>query len=385
MRPARPAPPPWPVELTDGVVRLRGHGRQDVDAVAEQCRDPETARWTSLPQPYTRAHAREFVAGRPVAWREGREHTFAIEADGVYAGALTVRPRGDGTALVGFALHPAARGRGLVTRAQRLALPWAFETLGVSVLRWRALVGNWPSRRAAWAVGFRHEGTVRGLVSHAGEPVDAWLGSLGRDDPMAPSTPWWDPPVLDGRAAGVGDVVLRTHRGSDVPRIVEGANDPETAWWLTQLPSPYTDRDAVDFLESSREAHATGEGVHWVVADPDTDLLLAQVSVFGLGGSSPAAGEIGYWAHPAARRRGVMTAAARLASRHALLPREDGGLGLRRLLLRASAGNLGSQGVARRAGFTRVGTDRAGHLMRDGTVLDDYRFDLLASELAEPA
>ena len=52
--------------------------------------------------------------------------------------------------------------------------------------------------------------------------------------------------------------------------------------------------------------------------------------------------EIGYWAHPAARGRGVMTEATRLVARHTLLPYEDGGLGHHRVSLRAAAGNAAS-------------------------------------------
>ena len=43
-------------------------------------------------------------------------------------------------------------------------------------------------------------------------------------------------------------------------------------------------------------------------------------------------------------------------------------------------GNLPSQGVARAAGFRLTGTDRRAHLLRDGTVTDLLRFDLLADE-----
>jgi RimJ/RimL family protein N-acetyltransferase len=50
-------------------------------------------------------------------------------------------------------------------------------------------------------------------------------------------------------------------------------------------------------------------------------------------------------------------------------------------LLRAADGNLASQRVAEKAGFTRTGLDRRADPLRDGTVVDDVRFDLLAEEL----
>jgi RimJ/RimL family protein N-acetyltransferase len=52
-----------------------------------------------------------------------------------------------------------------------------------------------------------------------------------------------------------------------------------------------------------------------------------------------------------------------------------------RVLLRTAEANLGSIRVAQKAGFTRSGLDRQGYLMRDGSRVDDVRFDLLADEL----
>ncbi|WP_392466693.1 hypothetical protein ACF3NS_13715 [Arsenicicoccus cauae] len=39
-------------ELTDGVVLLRAHTEGDVPAIVEQCTDPESLRWTTVPRPY---------------------------------------------------------------------------------------------------------------------------------------------------------------------------------------------------------------------------------------------------------------------------------------------------------------------------------------------
>jgi len=95
---------------------------------------------------------------------------------------------------------------------------------------------------------------------------------------------------------------------------------------------------------------------------------------------SSTAGEIGYWTHPDARGRGVMSEAVRLAMRHAFIPREDGGLGRRRLRLNAAAGNSASQHIARANGFVEVGRDRQAEPLGDGTFADLVRFDVLADE-----
>ena len=58
-------------------------------------------------------------------------------------------------------------------------------------MTWRAVVGNWPSRRVAWRAGFRIEGTLRAELVHRDRVRrDAWVGTLLRGDPRAPNEPW---------------------------------------------------------------------------------------------------------------------------------------------------------------------------------------------------
>jgi RimJ/RimL family protein N-acetyltransferase len=265
-----------------------------------------------------------------------------------------------------------------MSRALRLTLRWGYEVLGLDVVLWQAQVGNWASRRVAWSVGFRVEGTVRGLLPHRERRVDAWIGSLRRDDDQAPPHAWFDPPLLHGER-----VTLRPHQDTDVPRIVEACRDTETRHWLSTLPSPYTEDDAREHLLQTRSQQAAGTAVYWAVTAPDDDVLLGEMGVF-VRDDAGRQGEIGYWTHPHARGRGFTTAAARMAARHALLPREEGGLGMDRLLLRAASGNVASQRVAEKAAFRKSGVDRAADPLSDGTIDDDVRYDLLPHELTPP-
>jgi RimJ/RimL family protein N-acetyltransferase len=98
-------------------------------------------------------------------------------------------------------------------------------------------------------------------------------------------------------------------------------------------------------------------------------------------GEPGAAPEIGYWTHPDARGRGLMTTATRLVLRHAVVDVEDGGLGLPRVTLRAAAGNAPSNAVAVAAGLTRTGVARCAERLRDGTVTDMVLYDVLAGEV----
>jgi len=363
-------------------VVLREHREDDVDALVAMLADDEVVRWTSGPPvPYTR----EWVAGRAGAWEQqtSTEWAWVLDLEGRAVGQLSLRPRGDGALELGFVLGRPWWGRGLTSAALREAARWAFRPVeqggaGGKVLHWRARAGNWPSRRVAWACGFRVEGLVRGLLEHRGEPVDGWVGSLRRGDPLRPVVPWLEVPEVE-----VGDLLLRANVPQDAERIVQACSHPSTRQWLSELPDPYTLDDAHGYVASRGEQHAAADGVYWALAPVDRpDHLLGQISLMGLERGLSASGEIGYWVHPDARRRGVATRAVRAVSRHGLLTLDEGGLGLRRVLLRAAEGNLASVGVAQAAGFTEVGRDRDATRTGQGRVVDHLRFDLLAEELA---
>ncbi len=376
-----PAWAPVLVDPTDAALGLRGHRDSDVRDILDQCQDRTTREWTGVPDPYQRHHAEQFVRTRPVEWAAGRQLSFAVEFEGRFAGTVGLRPvpaTAGAAAELGFGLAPWARGRGLAVRAVRILLAWAFDTLPLATVRWSALEGNWASRKVAWTLGFQVHGAVPALVEHHGSARTGWLGTLSCTAPRNPRHPWLAAPVLSGPGeTGAARVVLRPHRAGDSDRIVQACTDPLTQYWLPQLPSPYGAEHAQAFLGECRDDHAAGRAVHWAVTRAGPGQLLGELGLY-LREARDA--EIGYWTHPDARGRRLMTGAVRLAARHALLPAEDGGLGRARVLVRASRSNVASQRVALAAGFRPSGVDRDAERLRDGTVLDMLRFDLVAAE-----
>lgn len=370
--------------LTDGVVTLRAHTPDDVEALYEQATDAVMLRWTTVPDPSTRETARQFATQViPDGWRSDREWAFAVDAPGPdgaprFVGTVSLRNHGEGRAEIAYGAHPWARGRGYVVRALELLLDWGFGERGLRTVIWWANRGNWASRKVAWRLGFSVDGTVREWLPQRGVLYDAWVGVLTSTDQRRPRTPWLDVPRIHGRR-----VVLRDLGDHDVDRIVEACTDERSSYWLTQMPAPYTTADALAWLEQVRELRATGSGVTWAVADPDGDLLLGAVAVFDVDPEGSA--EVGYWAHPDARGRGLMTEACGLVVRHSFIAREDGGLGLLRLRALAADGNTASMRVVEANGFTPTGRFRQVKRMRDGTYLDLVHYDLLASEHPTPA
>ncbi len=374
---------PVPV-LTDEVVRLRGHRLDDVDAATQMCRDPEFARWTTVPVPYGPADAERFITDIvATGWRDQTSYGWAIDAlddDGTARFAGNVDIRTAGRPNIGFGLHPWARGRGVMARAVRLATRWAFDVVGMPVMHWETHVGNLASWRVAWATGFGFHGEVPSFAPQRGELRDVWLATLRPTDDGHPRTTWWDVPVLEGQR-----VRLRPYLDDDVPRIVEACSDPRTRHWLPTLPDPYTVDDARTFVRGRALDASLGKAVVWAVADRDTDLLLADVALFRLDDPMcPGGAEMGFWAHPDARGRGVMSAAVQLALGHAYQPQSEGGLGRHRVQLGSSWTNTASRHVAERAGFTQVGHFRldgiVGASPADRVLEDGAWYDLLATD-----
>lgn len=375
--------------LTDGVVTLRAHRRSDVEAIVEASNDPEMTRWTTIPRPYRKADALRWLAAIQQGWETpGGTRHWAVEwtPEGEnaprYAGTVDLRPRAGRLAQIGYGLHPAARGEGVMARAVRLACSYAFdEGVGdgpVERVHWGAVVGNFASLRVAWATGFvlhgtipRMEGPVYPTADGRLEARDHWVGSLAPDVPMEPQTPWLEVPVLEGEG-----IRLRPWREDDA-----GHAEP-LAGPSHHMPSGAAPDDLTfeHWLLVRRERSALGTGIVWCIADAATDRPLGAVLVFDNPGPIRDVGaELGYFLFPSARGRGAATMAGELAVAHAFATRAAGGLGLTRLSAVTAADNLDSNAVLERLGFIRWGVEHETDLLPNGEYANAFHWELLAS------
>jgi RimJ/RimL family protein N-acetyltransferase len=175
--------------LPAGVVTLRRPDHRDLDDCVAACRDPDSVRYTTVPNPYGLQDARFFVdthTGRQWASGEGVVYAIADDAD-TFAGSMELRISSADPLVgdVGFLVAPQARGRGYASAALAALCGWGFTALGLARIEWRAYVGNDASRRVAEKAGFVFEGTARRAVSHRGQRVDAWVGALVREEDAA--------------------------------------------------------------------------------------------------------------------------------------------------------------------------------------------------------
>jgi RimJ/RimL family protein N-acetyltransferase len=173
-----------------------------------------------------------------------------------------------------------------------------------------------------------------------------------------------------------GAVHLREWADSDVSAVAAACQEEEIAHWLDQVPQPYSERDAREYIASTRRGWREGTISTFAIADSAGGEPLGSVSVHWID-PDERIGEVGYWVAREARGRGVATAAVRLVSRWALES-----CGLERLQLRADVLNEASQRVAEKAGFRREGVLRsARYSERQRRRVDFAIYSLLPDEL----
>ena len=315
---------------------------------------------------------------------------------------------------LGYWLRPGERGRGIIGEALSPVIAHAFTPVdsgGLGLVRLHAATNSdnhaspsilrsagftqWGADHQAWRSvdGSLSDGTYFELLACPGVTSGTVAGQEMAAPPTTSSlsaTAAWpvEPVTLEGdppKPGGGPRVRLRKWRHSDARRVAEACSDQRTRHWLAHsLPSPYTLQDAHAYIAGRAAEASSGRSLCWCVADAESDLCIGSVAIMDLHHAIGTSGEIGYWAHPDARGRGVMTEAVRLAVRHAFIPREDGGLGRRRLQLIAADGNSASQNIARANGFVEVGRDRQAERLADGTFADLVRFDRLVGRWPVP-
>jgi RimJ/RimL family protein N-acetyltransferase len=152
-------------ELTDGVVRLRPLGPDDVPFLSVLRNLPDV--WsTSVPaEPPSDEKLRQRCFRAASHWLAG------VRADLVITDAASGEPAGDiglfyeepttGQGMIGYSMLPAFRGRGFTTRAAQLVSLWAFAETGIARLVAGTLPSNLGSQRVLEKAGFHREAYLR--------------------------------------------------------------------------------------------------------------------------------------------------------------------------------------------------------------------------------
>jgi RimJ/RimL family protein N-acetyltransferase len=157
----------------------------------------------------------------------------------------------------------------------------------------------------------------------------------------------------------------------DVPEAVRCCNEEQIRRFITPLPFPYTEDDAIAFIGAAQQRLDQGS-VTLVIGEGTGAALRGSI---GLRMIAPGIAQTGYWVAPDARGRGLARTALVLLSRWALAT-----LPLIRLQLFTDLDNPASMRVAERAGFAPEGTLRNWYDLR-GERRDAIMFSLLPGDL----
>jgi RimJ/RimL family protein N-acetyltransferase len=170
-----------------------------------------------------------------------------------------------------------------------------------------------------------------------------------------------------------GHVRLRPWRDEDVADVWSAMQDPAMRHWSVHRVA--SRRDVVAMLRRQRDRRAGGQ-VTWAVVDGGSGELLGSVSLHSID-RVHATAEIGCWAVPAARGRGVTTLAVEAVCRwgFAALP-------IDRIAFYHSVENAASGRVAEKAGFTCEGRLRRSRRYGDGRKHDELLWGRLADDPA---
>lgn len=176
-----PLPDPLP---SDGVIALRPWGPGDAEAIVAAYRDPEILRF-SWPhdRAYTLEDAHSYIAACEPERAGGRALELAVIAperprERLGAVSLYDVDRAQDRAWLGYWVAPAARGRGVATRAARLLADWGFRELGLARIELTCGPDNVASQRVAERCGFAREGLLRSHMRFKGGRRDTVVFGL---------------------------------------------------------------------------------------------------------------------------------------------------------------------------------------------------------------
>lgn len=132
--------------------RLRPLQSSDAEWIYQACQDTEVQRWTQIPRPYTRDHAKSFVVDQN---GELLANAIIDSRTGEPAGVAGIHHIKNGVATVGYWIAPQARRAGAASTALKI-LPTIAKRLG-DAQTMRAIIAetNAASRATAERAGFK--------------------------------------------------------------------------------------------------------------------------------------------------------------------------------------------------------------------------------------
>ncbi|MFN0175284.1 MAG: GNAT family N-acetyltransferase [Saprospiraceae bacterium] len=160
-------------------------------------------------------------------------------------------------------------------------------------------------------------------------------------------------------------IALTPFEPGDKPNLVLYLNDPVLYRNTLRIPSPYTDADAEQWLNTARENRALyGQTYNWAIRHTEHGVI-GGIGAFIRTGVDGHLDEIGYWLGEPFRGQGIATDAVRVLCERLFETRPA----LVRIEAKVHSDNPASVRVLEKAGFEQEGYARK-HTIKDGELID---------------
>lgn len=169
-------------------------------------------------------------------------------------------------------------------------------------------------------------------------------------------------------------LILRGFSAEDALALQALVSDRRIAATTLNIPHPYPDDGALQFILGDQERRARGESFGFAITRRADGALLGGIGLHPL---PPQQAEVGYWVGVPHWGQGYASEAARRVVAFGFDT-----LGLNRIYASYFSGNLASARVMQKAGMTYEGTMR-GHILKWGEYLDLGYYSVLRSEHRE--
>jgi ribosomal-protein-serine acetyltransferase len=176
-------------QLTDGVVVARPWCPEDAPALYQAARESivTVGQWLPwLDSSYSPQHSERWIIDVQRHWQARSEFPFGVfsATDGSCLGGVGLNHINTMHRLanLGYWVRASATGRGVASRAARLAARFGLTEAKFGRIEILTAVDNRASQKVAIAVGAHFDGVLRDRLLHGGSWISAHLYSLIRDD-----------------------------------------------------------------------------------------------------------------------------------------------------------------------------------------------------------
>lgn len=162
--------------------KLRPWSVDDLDSLVKYANNQNIAQFMSdvFPHPYTKEHGKTFIE---FAGKDHPVHIFAIEVNGEAVGGIGIHPQQDiqrKNAELGYWLAEPFWGKGIITKAIREIIDFAFAKYDINRVFARPFGTNIASQKVLEKAGFILEGTFKNALIKNGVLQDELVYAVRR-------------------------------------------------------------------------------------------------------------------------------------------------------------------------------------------------------------